>query len=185
MLSRPRDAAFTRADLRDALGHRRRLYVLHFLKREPRDRVSLGELVAHVAAWDHGKPRTRLTARERARVEATLCRTHLPALASRGFVDYDPRRRTVGLTAAAAAREFYVGDANSRLLPWSVAYFLLAALCGLALAGVWTGVAPVLLSPAAVVTAAATAFTALALAHVYDDYWRMRVGARTTPPGVE
>lgn len=54
-----------------------------------RDEIDLTQLVDEVAEREAGKPITQVTSKARNRVYTSIYQTHLPKLASTGFVDYD------------------------------------------------------------------------------------------------
>jgi hypothetical protein len=170
----------------EVLSNRRRRFAIHFLKRRGRSEVTVSELAERVAGWEYGKDVDRLTHRERKRVRNALRQFHLPKMDDYGFVEYDAQRGRVSLTEEAARTDFYIDSLTGGAVPWGVYYLGLSALGALSLAAVWTGVVPsALLSPLSWGVFFVTALGLSAVGHFYDNYCRMRLGARDTPPEVE
>jgi hypothetical protein len=175
---------FTRDDTLEVLSNQRRRFVIHLLKRRDGDgsHVSVSELAETVAAWENDKPVEELDYRERKRVRNALRQFHLPKMAEYGFVEYDSDRGHARLTDAASDVEFYVDSLTGRDIPWSV-YYLGLSLVGVAVVtGLWLEVSP--FSEAGPIVCGVSFVAALvvsSLGHLYDNYYRMRLGAGERP----
>lgn len=175
---------FSRDTTLEVLSNRRRRYAIHFLKQRQKG-VTVSELAEHVASWENEKAIDALTHQERKRVRNALRQFHLPKMGDYGFVSYDSDRGTVELTAAAAEANFYVDSITGGEVPWGVYYLLLSAVSVLCLGGLWAGLYPfVLLPPSLWSVFFVTAFAVSSIGHFYDNYYRMRLGARDRPPEV-
>ncbi|OYR56774.1 DUF7344 domain-containing protein [Halorubrum halodurans] len=124
----PRETVF------EILRNERRRHVLRYLKAHPDRPVAFDDLVEHVAARENDVPPDELTATQRKRVYSGLTQTHLPMLAERGVIRYDPETRRVDLTDAARRVEFYLEPVPESRIPWSY-YFLGLSLVAAALLG--------------------------------------------------
>lgn len=181
-----RSSEFTRDEILAALSNRWRLYTLHALKRHSNEQVPLRDLVDHVARWEHEKPIDQLSPQERRSVKESLREVHLPKLEEMGFITHDADRQTVALTESASTQAFYVRNISERRAQWAIYYLCVAGVSMLSLLGVSFGVYPLTrFSPWAVAVFFAMTFGVLALIHLYDNYYRMRLDARDKPPGVK
>jgi DNA-binding transcriptional ArsR family regulator len=184
MQSKPQQR-LARDDVLDVLSNERRRYAMHFLKRHPEERVSLGKLSEHVAGWELDKPVDQLSYKERKRVQNALRQFHLPKMEERGFVVFDTRDGTVRLTETATRQEFYVDVLPRRGIPWGLYYIGLSVLSIVSLLGTWFALYPfTLLSPLAWCVGFAVMLTVSSVGHFYDNYYRMRLGAREKPDDV-
>jgi hypothetical protein len=172
---------FSRETTFEVLGNRRRRYVIHYLKHNGDEPVSLSDLAEHVAAWEYDKPVAQLTHRERKRVRNALRQFHLGKMAEHGFVEFDRDRGTVQLTDAASSTDFYVDSLTGGNVPWSTYYLGFAALGALAAVAVWQGLAGLDAGPWDLVVFLVVGLTVSAVAHCYDTYYRMRLGAGEKP----
>lgn len=169
----------------EVLSNQRRRFVLHYLVHNG-DQTTVSELAEHVASWENEKPIRELSHRERKRVRNALRQFHLPKMAEYGFVEFDQQRGDVELTEAAANSNFYVDSITGSEVPWGVYYLGLSAVSIGCLAGLWAGVYPfVVLPPLGWGVFFITALTISSIGHFYDNYYRMRLGARDRPPEVE
>jgi hypothetical protein len=86
----------------------------------------------------------------------------------------------------AAETDFYVDSLTGREIPWGVYYLGFSVLSSICLIGLLSGVYPfVLLSPLAYGVFFVTALSVSSVGHFYDNYYRMRLGTRDTPPEVD
>ena len=130
-----------RDEVFDVLSNQRRLYVLHYLKRENGDStVSFGELVDHVAAWENDTTVDQLDAAERKSVYTALRQSHLPKLEDVGIVDYDDDLDEIELTETGEAVQLYLEYVPRDDISWSQYYLGLSSLCALLVASAWIGV---------------------------------------------
>ena len=176
---------FSRDATLDVLSNRRRRFTIHFLKQQPRNRAPLSDLAERVAGWENDKPRAALTHSERKRVRNALRQFHIPKMAEEGFVEYDREAGVVALTPRAAEANFYVDSLTGGDVPWGVYYLGFSLLSAVCLVGHWLGVPPFDGLPLMGYTVFfVTALLASSLGHFYDNYYRMRLGARAEPPEV-
>lgn len=77
----------------EALTHRRRRYVLYYL-REHSDPVDVEELARQIRAWETDRSVGDVTDEESEQVLADLYHNQLPRLAEKGLIDYDRRTLT-------------------------------------------------------------------------------------------
>ncbi|WP_144799124.1 DUF7344 domain-containing protein [Halorubrum depositum] len=180
------EADFTRDDVFEVLSNQRRRYAIHYLKRRNGESVTVSELTDWVASWEYGKEIDALTHRERKRVRNALRQFHLPKMDEYGFVEYDSRRGVIELTEAASDANFYVDSLTGRDIPWSAYYCGLSLLGVVCLLGIWASLYPFsLLSPLHFGVFLVTALSVSSVGHLYDNYCRMRLGARNRPPEVD
>ena len=181
-----RSADFTRDAMLEVLSNRRRRFAIHYLKQRGRDTVTVSELAEQVASWEYDKDIDELTHRERKRVRNALRQFHLSKMAEHGFVEYDSKRGTVELTQAASSANFYVDSLTGGEIPWSVYYLGLSAFSALFLFVTVSGTSLFsFLSPLVYSVFLASALVVSSIGHFYDNYYRMRLGARDTPPEVD
>jgi len=170
----------------EVLSNERRRYVVHYLKRHDGRTVPLGDVAEHVASWELDKPVAALNYRERKRVRNALQQFHLPKMEERGFVEYEERDGRVGLSPAASDEEFYLDILSNREVPWGAYYLGVSGFGLVCLGGVLFGAAPFAsLTPLALFAGFTAVLTVSSLGHFYDNYYRMRLGAGETPPGVD
>jgi hypothetical protein len=170
----------------EVLSNQRRRFVIHHLKHHDGESATVSELAERVAGWENDKPVEALTHKERKRVRNALRQFHLPKMADYGFVEYDVDRGTVSLTAATASTEFYVDALTGRDVPWGVYYVACSAVSAVCLLGLWLEIYPfTLLSPLVYGTFVVTFFIMSSVGHLYDNQYRMRLGARSTPLEVD
>ncbi|ELZ39295.1 hypothetical protein C463_17153 [Halorubrum californiense DSM 19288] len=102
--------------------------------------VSVNELSTLVAARETGErpPPTRC----RESVYTSVVQTHLPKLASSGFIDYESDRGLVSLTEESRQLEVYLEVVSENEILWGEYYAGLAVVCGLLAIAGWTGTAP-------------------------------------------
>jgi len=172
--------------LLEVFSNQRRRFTIHLLKHRAADHSTVAELTEQIASWENNKQSTQLTTQERKRVRSALRQFHLPKLVEYGFVEYDAAHDTVCLTEMAAETDFYVDSLTGREIPWGVYYLGFSVLSSICLIGLLSGVYPfVLLSPLAYGVFFVTALSVSSVGHFYDNYYRMRLGTRDTPPEVD
>ena len=172
----------SRDQIFELLSNQRRRSVLHFLKQQNGDETEIRELTSQVAAWENGKPNDQLTGPEYQRVYVSLQQFHLPKLHTNGVVEYDGRRGTVELTAAADNLDVYFDVVANQDVPWSLYYAGLSGLSVVLVVAVWSGIYPLTVLPdLAWGVFTATVFAVSALAHIYQDR-QMRLGVDGPPP---
>lgn len=177
---------FTKNEVLDVLSNQRRRYAIHYLKRREGEPVTVSELTDWIASWENGKEIDALSHRERKRVQNAIRQFHLPKMAEYGFVEFDSQRGIVELTEAAQDADFYVDSLTGRDIPWGVYYLGLSAVSAVCLLGIWIGAYPFsLLSPLLFGVFFVTTLFVSSSGHLYDNYWRMRLGARDRPAEVE
>lgn len=177
---------FSRDAMLEVLSNQRRRFTIHYLKQQNGDHITVSELADRVASWENDKEIDELTHRERKRVRNALRQFHLPKMDDYGFIEYNSRRGTVTLTEAVANANFYIDSLTGSKIPWGLYYIGLSTLSVVCLLGLGLGVYPfTLLSPFTYAVFFVTALFVSSLGHVYDNYFRMRLGARDKPPEVE
>jgi len=185
-LEGPEDHELDRDVVLDVLSNERRRYVIHELKRQNGKPVSDGDLAERIASWELEKPIDELNYKERKRVKNALRQFHLPKMEETGFVEYDQRAGTVTLSYAAAEQDFYVDVLPKRGIPWGVYYIVFSAVSAVVLTGAMLSIPPFsTLSSLSWCVFFAVALAVSSVAHFYDNYYRMRLGAREEPPDLE
>jgi hypothetical protein len=170
----------------EVLSNERRRYVTHALKRQNGEPVSEGDLAERIASWELDKPVDELSYKERKRVKNALRQFHLPKMDEMGFVEYNGRDGTVCLSQAAVEQDFYVDVLPTRGVPWGVYYLTLSGASTLVLTGAVLSVPPLSVVPPLVwCVFFATTLAVSSVGHFYDNYYRMRLGAREKPPEVD
>lgn len=187
-----RQQRFNRDTILEILSNRRRRFALYYLKQQQNrtalenSGVPLRELAEHVASWEYDKPIDELTVQERKRVQNALQQFHMSKMADHGFVEYDRDQGVIRLTDAAAEADFYVDVLSDRSITWGFYYVGLTGISTLCLIGIVTGLYPfTLFSPMMWNIFFVTMFAVSAVAHYYDNRYRMRLGARDKPPEVD
>lgn len=181
----------SRDTILEVVSNQRRRFALYYLKQQrnhnvDHDGVPLGELADQVASWEYDKPVDELSAKERKRVTNALRQFHVPKMNDSGIVDYDPERNVISLTDAAASCDFYVDVLPKQGIPWGFYYVGLAGVSAICLIGIVAGIYPFsYFSPLTWSIFFVTAFCVSAIGHFYDNQYRMRLGARETPPEVD
>lgn len=176
----------SRDETLEVLSNRRRRFAIHLLKQQNGDSISVSELAERIASWENGKPEASLTYKERKRVRNAIRQFHLPKMKDYGFIEYDSDRGTVKLTDICSSTDFYVDSLTGNKIPWSMYYLGISALGAVCLLGIGTRLFPfTALPPLAWGIFFVTALTVSSLGHFYDNYYRMRLGARETPPEVD
>jgi len=177
----PSAGAFSRDAVLEMLSNQRRRFVIHALKRADGE-LSVSELAEQVASWEYDKPIDHLDHQERKRVRNALRQFHLSKMADYGFIEYDATRGVVSLSNEADRANFYVDTLTGGDVPWGVYYLALSVLAAVAMAGIALGVQPFSwVSPMAYGSFVVGTFLVSAVGHCYDNYYRMRLGAREEP----
>lgn len=177
---------FTRDTTLEVLSNQRRRFTIHYLKQHDDRQVSVSELATQVAAWEYDKDPNALAHQERKRVQNALRQFHLPKMDDYGFIEYDAQRGTVILSEAAASTNFYVDSLTGSNIPWGAYYLALSALGLVLVLGLWANLYPFsLVSPLTSGVFFVTALAVSSVGHFYDNYYRMRLGARDRPPEVD
>jgi hypothetical protein len=179
---------FSRDDTLEVLSNQRRRFVVHHLKRRDGDGeyVGVSDLAETVAGWENDKPVEQLTYRERKRVRNALRQFHLPKMDEYGFVEYDAKRGRARLTDAASSANFYVDSLTGSDIPWGVYYLGLSVVGVACVTGLWLDVVPFsYVDPLSCGIFFVAALVVSSLGHFYDNYYRMRLGARERPSEVE
>lgn len=178
-------AEFSRDAVLEMLSNQRRRFVVHALKRADGS-LSVSELAERVASWEYDKPVEQLDHRERKRVRNALRQFHLSKMAEYGFVEYDANRGEVALSERASRQNFYVDSLTGGDVPWGVYYLTFSVVAAAALLGVYLEVTPFAwVTPLAFSAFVVGALLVSSLGHCYDNYYRMRLGARDRPAEVE
>lgn len=176
--------AFSRDTVLEMLSNQRRRFVIHALKRANGE-LSVSELAEQVASWEYDKPVDRLEHQERKRVRNALRQFHLSKMAEYGFIEYDASRGVVSLSEEAERANFYVDSLTGGDVPWGVYYLALSVLATVAIGGVYLGVPPFSwISPIGYGVFLVGTLLVSSVGHCYDNYYRMRLGAREKPAEV-
>ncbi|MXR21008.1 DUF7344 domain-containing protein [Halobacterium bonnevillei] len=177
---------FSRDTTLEVLSNQRRRFTIHYLKQHDDRQVSVSELATQVAAWEYDKDPDALSHQERKRVQNALRQFHLPKMDDYGFIEHDAQRGTVTLSDAAASTNFYVDSLTGSDIPWGAYYLALSALGFILVVGLWVDLYPFsLVSPLTCGVFFVTALAVSSVGHFYDNYYRMRLGARDKPPEVD
>lgn len=182
--TRTETASFTRDAVLEMLSNQRRRFVIHALKQadEP---MTVSELAERVASWEYDKPVDALEHRERKRVRNALRQFHLAKMAEYGFLDYDAPTGMVSLSARADQQNFYVDSLTGGDIPWGLYYLGFSVIATIAMLGVVFAVPPFSwVSPVAAGACIVAALLVSSIGHFYDNYYRMRLGARDEPAEV-
>lgn len=183
--SKNRTDELSRGVVLDVLSNERRRHVIHYLKHNSHEAVQLGDIAEHVAGWEQSKPVDALDYKERKRVKNALQQFHLPKMAEMGFVEYDGRSGVVELSPEATEQEFYVDVLPKRGIPWGLYYLGLSGVGVLVLVGLAFSLPLFSVLPSMAWGAFfVTALFVSSVGHFYDNYYRMRLGAREKPPEV-
>jgi hypothetical protein len=176
------DPGLSRDEIFEILSNHRRRFVLHHLQNSG-DRVELGELSEHVAAWENGQEVAAVTSAERKRVYTSLQQFHLPKMDEKGVVTFDDRAGVVELEPVAEDVDVYLEVVEERDVPWSQYYLGLGAVnLGLLLLNA-LGVFPfTILSGISLGLFVATTFLVSALVHTYVNRTEMHLGDSDQPP---
>lgn len=173
-------------ELLTILSNQRRRFAIHCLKHQDHAELTVSELAEQVAGWENNKEIDQLTRKERKRVRSALRQFHLPKMAESGFVEYDTNRGTVCLTETTANVDFYVDSLTGREIPWGLYYLGFSTVSALCLICLWIELWPLtLVSPRLYAVFFVTALVVSSVGHLYDNYYRMRLGAREKPPEVD
>ena len=176
--------SFTRDAILEMLSNQRRRFVIHALKQydEP---VSVSELAEQVASWEYDKPVEELGHRERKRVRNALRQFHLSKMADYGFIEYDQHRGLVSLSDRAQDEDFYVDSLTGGDVPWGLYYLGFSGVSTIFITGVVVGIPPLSwVSPTIAGVCIVAALLVSSLGHFYDNYYRIRLGAREEPAEV-
>jgi predicted transcriptional regulator len=177
-------ASFSQDDVLEMLSNQRRRFVVHALKQE-NEPISVSELAERVASWEYDKPIEHLNHRERKRVRNALRQFHLSKMADYGFIEYDAARGTVSLTERAREENFYVDSLTGGDIPWGLYYLGFSVLATVGMVGSVVGVPPFSWVTGGTMGACiVAALLVSSIGHFYDNYYRMRLGARDTPSEV-
>lgn len=175
----------TRDEVFEVLSNRRRRYVLHYLQQNG-ERASLSDVAEQVAAWENDTEIEAISSDERKSAYTSLRQFHLPKMAEKAVVEFDPRAGIVELSDAAGDLDVYLEVVSGREIPWSL-YFVGLSTLGICLAAaVGLGAWPISLLPAASWLAfLATMFAVSSLVYAYYSHRRMRIGNQGPPPEIE
>jgi DNA-binding transcriptional ArsR family regulator len=151
------------------LSNARRRYVLHYLKRHDGP-VTIRELAEQIAAWENETSMDELTYKQRKRVYTSLHQTHLPKLASAGFIESERSWEAITLSERARGLEVYLEVVPEEDIPWSEFYLGLAGVGVALVTGLWFGAYPLtILSDLTWAGLFAVALFVVAVIHAYDS----------------
>lgn len=124
-------ATLQESDIYELVSNSRRRRVLAVLQEEDRE-VFVRELAEHVAAAETEESVETLRTQDRRRVETALRQFHLPKMAKKGVIDYDPRRKTATLAVPASTFAPYLDPRRVESTPW-VPFLLVVGVLSIAL----------------------------------------------------
>jgi hypothetical protein len=176
---------FTRDTVLEMFSNQRRRFAIHYLKRRPDHEAPLCDLAERVACWQTGSDTEELSYADKKSVQNALRQFHLPKLAEAGFVEYDEALGTVRLTDAASEQRFYIDVVPSQRVPAGAYWLAVGGASTLTTGGLWLDVAPFgAAGPALWLGLLAAALLGSAAVYVYDNCYRVRLGASPTPAEV-
>jgi hypothetical protein len=165
----------------DLLRNQRRRFVLHYLKNNPDEEVTIGTLADQVAAWEYAIPLEEVSSTQRKRVYTTLQQSHLPKMDEAGIVEFDGDRGTITPTSVVADLTIYLEIVPGREFAWHEFYLGLGAVCSALMAAVWAGIWPFAFAPPIIWGTVISAAVAISAAvHVYTQR-SMGIGAGEAP----
>ncbi len=171
-------------ELYDVFANRRRRYALHYLQQED-DRTDFGEMAEQIAAWEHGKPRGRVTSTERKYVYSALQQRHLPKMQEIGLVAFDKRDGAVEPNGVLDEIDVYAEVVGRDNVPWGVYFPALGGVHSVLLALVGFDVAPLTaVSDFGWALLFVASFLVSSLVFLYDTK-RMKLGDGDAPPEVK
>ena len=180
------DHEISQDELLTMLSNQRRRFAIHCLKQQSQTELTVTELAEQVASWENDKEINQLTQKERKRVRSALRQFHLPKMADGGFIEYDSARSTVCLTKTTENANIYIDSLTGREIPWGMYYLGFSAVSIVCLLGLWFELYPLTLLPPIVYGVFfVTALSVSSIGHFYDNYYRMRLGARDKPLEVD
>lgn len=134
-------------DLFEVLSNERRRHAVRVLSGSEGP-VEMADLAEAVAVREYGIDADELETQQRRRVYTALRQSHVPKLAEKDVVEFDPDEREVRPDDRLPEYGIYVVEEDR--LPWCHAYLGLAAVMSALAGAVWAGVAPFSLVPARV-----------------------------------
>lgn len=150
-------------DLFDVLSNERRRHAVRVLSGSEGP-VEMADLAEAVAVREYGIDADDLETQQRRRVYTSLRQSHVPKLAEKGIVEFDPEAREVHPDERLAAYNIYVVEEDE--LPWCHVYLGLAGVMSLLVGAVWAGLVPFSLVPARIwMGVVPLAFLLTAVAH--------------------
>lgn len=124
------DDGLSRDEIFTALSNRRRRNVIAYLKQNGDD-ARVRDIAEQLAAWENDLEIVEVSYKQRKRVYTALHQSHLPKLASNGFIAYEPDRGLVSLTEGSKQLDVYLEVVPKNEILWSEYYVGLAVVCGL------------------------------------------------------
>ncbi|MDY7082677.1 MAG: hypothetical protein SXQ77_09790 [Halobacteria archaeon] len=178
------NSKITDDEIFDVLSHRRRRYILHYLKlNDDEDEAKLADVAEQVAAWENEKDVDEITGTERKRVYTALQQSHLPKMDNAGVVKFDKNRGTV-TPSNLSELDIYLDVVRGRDIPWSEYYTALSAVGVALLVGAWIDAYPLSLLPdIAWGFFIVAALGVSAVSHLYYNR-RMKLGKSEKPPEI-
>lgn len=175
----------SKSDIFDLLRNERRRFVLHYLKNNPGEEVTIGALADQVAAWEYGVSCEEVSSTQRKRVYTTLQQSHLPKMDDAGIVEFDRDRGTITAKDVVEELTIYLEIVPGREFAWHEYYLGLGAVCAALMAAVWAGIEP-FASAAPIVwgTVISAAIAISAVVHVYTQR-SMGIGTGEAPQELE
>lgn len=176
----------SREEIFEVLSNRRRRYVLHYLKQlDEGETAPLSEIATQVAAWERGEDVADIAYEERKSVQTSLYQTHLPKLAEKNLIEYDPDSNLVFRRAGSERIQVYLEMVSKNDLPWSYVFLgLSTTLCLLAIAA-WLEVYPLgRFEPVALFLIGSVLFLGTSTWYAIQYHATFRIGGEGPPPDV-
>jgi hypothetical protein len=104
--------------------------VITYLKQHG-DEARVRDIAEQLAAWENDLEVNEVSYKQRKRVYTALHQSHLPKLAEKGFIEYEPNRGIVSLAEGSRHLEMYLEVVPENDILWSEFYVGLAVVCAL------------------------------------------------------
>ncbi|WP_425433188.1 DUF7344 domain-containing protein [Haloferax sulfurifontis] len=135
---------------------------------------------------DSTQPVEAVTATERNRVQTALLQFHLPRMEDIDVVEYDPRRKRVGLAERGRDVDIYLSVVQKDDIPWGPVYLWVTGITVGVLLTSSVGIPPGTFVPYDVwLVMFVLAIGLVSTVHTYQNYFQMRLGTTERPPELE
>lgn len=180
-----RSSTLSLAEVFELLSNKRRRGVIHYLKDENSEAVTVEELVDAVVIWESDTDPSEITESQRASVYSSLVQTHLPRMAEVSVIEYDSEAGTVASTDRTREIELYLEFTPRRDIPWAEFYVGFGAVSAALVAVVWVGIPPFdIISGIGVATIVVGLLLVFALIHLLQTR-RSRIGSEAFEEHIE
>lgn len=167
-------------DIFEILSHRRRRYILHYLKRNGTS-ARIGDMARQIAAWENEVDVDKVTTTQHKRLYTALYQSHLPRMDDAGILEYDQESGTAELTDEGEKLDVYLEFVPSGDINWAQYYLGLAVLSAALVLAHYLSIYPFTLSETTVMAVIVTAFGVSAFVHMYQNA-RNKIGKTGLPP---